>query len=278
MSCGGSRIFKAESRTYLAALQIETDKHPYFKRVWNIRHVLDENSPLLSTKARRMIEENNGCWPERLNDHSAVREHLHFNDCIVSFSGTANVSGSSVYAQKVYDFVDVIVGYTFANVLAIEKGLVVVDAELLNDVKEQIGGGAEPIRNLASEDRDLVAEAATTLMDGAKSAFEATKSATEGAAVTAKTVHGVATDTVFKTCEALRSGAVGTTVATYGVAVDAVSKSTEVLRTELQKIPQLPRQRQGGEHIDRSSGTPTDDGTDVEISETIGTDKQRYCI
>ena len=270
MTSDGSRICKAECQTYFAVLQIETDKHPYFKRVWNIRHILDENSPLLSAKARRMIEDNKGCWPERLNDHTAVREHLHFNDCIVSFSGTANVSGSAVYAQKVYDFVDVIIGYTFANVLAIEKGQVVVDGELLNDVKEQIGGGAEPIQNLASGDRNLIAEAATILTDGAKSAVDATMAATEGAAETVKAVHEVATDTVVKSAEALRSGAAGTAMATYGVAVDAVSKSTEALRTEVQKLPQLPRR--GGEPIDRSVGTTTDDGNVVEISDTTGTE------
>ena len=124
--------------------QIETDSHPFFKRVWNIRHVLNARSPLLTWKVRQMIQNNDGFWPESLNDHESIRSNLRFNDIVVSFSGSTNASGASVFSQHVYDYVDVNIGYTFANVLAKEKGRIIVDAELLNDVTEQVGGGAEP--------------------------------------------------------------------------------------------------------------------------------------
>jgi len=78
-------------------LDIETDTHPFFKRQWTIRHRLDETSPLLTQRARRKIAENDGHWPSEWNDHAVVRENLRFREIIVSFSGTANVSGSSVY-------------------------------------------------------------------------------------------------------------------------------------------------------------------------------------
>jgi hypothetical protein len=126
--------------------QVESDKHPYFKRVWNVRHVLNEYSPLLTPQVRRTLIENDGYWPEHLNNHESIRANIRFNDCIVSFSGTANASGSTVHAQKVYDFADINVGYSFSNVLRISNGFVVVDAALLNDVQEQSGGGGEPLR------------------------------------------------------------------------------------------------------------------------------------
>ena len=62
------------------------------------------------------------------------------------------MSGSSVYAHKVYDFVDVNIGYRFANLLAKkENGALVVDHCLINDVAEQHGGGAEPFQELDEE-------------------------------------------------------------------------------------------------------------------------------
>jgi hypothetical protein len=131
-------------------LEIETDSHPFFKRVWNIRHVLNETSPLLSHKARRRIAENKGHWPDTWNNAASVRHHIRWSEIIVNFSGTANASGSSVYAQKVYDYVDLNVGYAFATILALdEKGYLVVDGELLNDVMEQSGGGGEDFQNVS---------------------------------------------------------------------------------------------------------------------------------
>jgi hypothetical protein len=131
-------------------LEIETDSHPFFKRVWNIRHVLNETSPLLSNKARRRIVENKGHWPDTWNNAASVRHHIRWSEIIVNFSGTANASGSSVYAQKVYDYVDLNVGYAFATILALdEKGYLVVDGELLNDVMEQSGGGGEDFQNVS---------------------------------------------------------------------------------------------------------------------------------
>ena len=118
--------------------------HPYLKRVWNIRHVLNARSPILSHRARHMIESNQGAWPESLNNAERIREHLRFNDIIVSFTGTANASGTNVYSQTVYEHADVHIGYVFVNVIKVVNCRIVVDGSLLNDIVEQIGGGAEP--------------------------------------------------------------------------------------------------------------------------------------
>jgi predicted fused transcriptional regulator/phosphomethylpyrimidine kinase len=130
-------------------LHVETDSHPFFKRIWNIRHVLDEHSPLLSSVARRALQNNGGYWPEELNNHQSIRQHVHFQELVVSFGGTANVSGSSVYAQKVYAYQDLSVGYSFAPILGQDSsGALVVDHRLLNDVREQAGGGGEEISEI----------------------------------------------------------------------------------------------------------------------------------
>lgn len=140
-------------------LDIETDSHPFFKRVWIVRHKLDENSPLLSHEAQTAIKNNGGFWPREWNNYQDVRHHVHFNEIMVSLSGTANVSGNTVYSQKVYDYVDMNVGWRFAETLVRHpktKNLS-VDISLINDVLEQHGGGGEPFTDLIDVgDRDVV--------------------------------------------------------------------------------------------------------------------------
>lgn len=76
---GNSKL--APTRIY-HKLEMETDSHPFFKRVWQLRHRLDAESPLLTPTARAMIQENGGYWPKVLNEHSQIRKHLHFKEII----------------------------------------------------------------------------------------------------------------------------------------------------------------------------------------------------
>jgi hypothetical protein len=107
-------------------LNIETDRHPFMKRVWTIQHVLDASSPLISHTARSMIEQNNGCWPRELNNYEAIRKHLHFHEIIVNFSGTANVSGSTVFAVKVYEFFE----YVFVQDLSVDVAVCALQSSM----------------------------------------------------------------------------------------------------------------------------------------------------
>ncbi len=127
-------------------MMIEASEHPFFKRVWLGRHVLDETSPILTPKVRRQIRRNQGHWPESLNSYEEVRNSLRFNQILVSLNGVSNVSASDVYAQKIYDFVDINVGYEFVNILYKDNdGALKVDTSLINDVCEQHGGGGETL-------------------------------------------------------------------------------------------------------------------------------------
>lgn len=98
-------------------MSVEAGDHPFFKRVWLARHVLDEHSPIVKPRVRRLIRKNGGFWPTKLNKHEAVRNSLKFNQILVSLNGVSNVSASDVYAQKIYDFVDINIGYQFVNIL-----------------------------------------------------------------------------------------------------------------------------------------------------------------
>lgn len=132
------------SRKVFAKLVIESQEHPFFKRVWLGTHVLDHHSPLLRQAAKQMVQLNNGHWPQILNEPEAIRSCVKFDQILVSMSGTSSADCKSVYAQKVYDYVDLCVGYKFVNILYRDKrGCLNVDEDLLNDVVEQAGGGGE---------------------------------------------------------------------------------------------------------------------------------------
>lgn len=127
-------------------MRVTPSDHPFFKRVWLVKHILDHESPLLKPSIRRQIRQNGGQWPQKLNHHELIRESLQFNQILVSLNGLSNVSAIDVYAQRIYDFVDVNIGYQLVNILYRAKnGEVGVDIDLLNDVREQVGSGGEPL-------------------------------------------------------------------------------------------------------------------------------------
>jgi hypothetical protein len=134
------------SKRVYSKMNIEASEHPFFKHVWLGRHILDETSPILRPKVRRQIRRNHGFWPERLNSYQAVRDSLQFNQILVSLNGVSHVSASDVCAQNIYDWVDLCVGYEFVNILYRDAdGALKVDTDLVNDVREQKGGGGEPL-------------------------------------------------------------------------------------------------------------------------------------
>eukprot|EP00804_Cyclotella_cryptica_P011574 CCRYP_012084-RB/>CCRYP_012084-RB protein AED:0.04 eAED:0.04 QI:630/1/1/1/1/0.66/3/74/465 len=129
----------------LTKLSLDANEHPFFRRVWFGRHRLDENSPLLTQSARNKIKQNGGYWPSEWNHARGIRNNLHFRHLLVCLSGTSNANATSVYAQKVYDLVDVNVGYRFVPMnYHTPSGALKTDAYLLNAICEQRGGGGEP--------------------------------------------------------------------------------------------------------------------------------------
>jgi len=146
-TCSGGGLVP---RRIFSKIHVQPDTHPFFKRVWLVRHVLDETSPLLTKEAQALVQANDGFWPDVLNNHEAVRKSIAFNTILVSLSGTCNTNASTVFAHKTYDFVDVCIGYQFANVLYRDRttGALKVDKNILNDVREQYGGGGEPFENI----------------------------------------------------------------------------------------------------------------------------------
>jgi hypothetical protein len=123
--------------------------HPFFKRVFVLRHTLDHHSPLLTTVARQLVKCNGGMWPEELNSAESVKNAIRFDHLLVSLSGTSNVDANSVYSQTAYEFADLHVGYSFDNMIYRNEtdGALRVDTGLINDVLKQYGGGGEPLHH-----------------------------------------------------------------------------------------------------------------------------------
>jgi hypothetical protein len=146
------QVFEEDESGYLlpkrifSKLEVESPKHPLFNRSWLLRHVLDENSPLLTNYAREAVRRNNGCWPHDLNNHKDVRASIAFDQILVNFSGVSNAGGNSVYTQKFYDKTDLFVGYKYVSVLyTASEGSVAIDYDLAHDIMEQRRGEGEPI-------------------------------------------------------------------------------------------------------------------------------------
>jgi hypothetical protein len=157
-------------RRIMSHLELETDSHPSLKRVWILRHELNDKSPLLKGRARKMIADNGGKWPTELNTYQCVRESLCFHELSVLITGTSNATGAKVYKQHVYKFDNIIVGYSFVNMFHLnDQGMMSVDERRLNDVVEQHGGGGEPLK----EDKrkgNIVTHAVRTIADTTKQA------------------------------------------------------------------------------------------------------------
>jgi len=138
------RIKEEVPNQVFAKLVVESMEHPFFNRVWTIRHVLDESSPILKQEAKELIRLNNGHWPEDLNTAIGVRASINFTAILVSFSGTSNVDANSVYSQHAYTPMDIYIGYSFCNMLfRASDGSLGVDPRMLNVWEEQKGGGGE---------------------------------------------------------------------------------------------------------------------------------------
>ena len=134
-------------------LNIESPEHPFFKRVWLARHILDQDSPLLTKQTRKAIKQNGNHWPPELNNYESVKASIRFENILVSLSGTCNVDAYSVYAQKVYKYDDIIVGYRFVNMLYQRHSdlSLNVDISVLDDVCQQKGGGGEPFKQVTQD-------------------------------------------------------------------------------------------------------------------------------
>jgi len=145
---------KLAPRRVFAKIFVETPEHPFFRRVWIVRHRLNEESPLLKAPARHLVKSNSGFWPKELCSAESIRNSFHFHKFLVHLTGTSNADANSVYAQQTYDFSDVCVGYRFVNQLYRDEqdGTLRMDPNLINDIMEQAGGGSEKLSFKAGVD------------------------------------------------------------------------------------------------------------------------------
>lgn len=139
------------SPTIYSRVNLENDAHPFFTRVWTLRHKLDKNSPLLDRDAISIIQrfhsDGGVGLPPELNGFDQLRRHVKFEEISVTMSGTDHITGNNVYGHTSYTRMDLVVGYRFANTLIRNSKTngIGVDLSLLNDVLEQSGGGGEPL-------------------------------------------------------------------------------------------------------------------------------------
>ena len=136
-----------EIKTRFVNVSIEQPLHPYFERVWVVRHKLDEHSPLLKRDMRNRIKQNKGFWPGPFNNYDDIRFSLvNFKSLVLSVTGTDQDSEENVVARHVYDPSHIIIGYRFAEAVRVKPDNIFVDFSYINCVRKQNGELAEPIR------------------------------------------------------------------------------------------------------------------------------------
>eukprot|EP00804_Cyclotella_cryptica_P023748 CCRYP_011143-RA/>CCRYP_011143-RA protein AED:0.21 eAED:0.21 QI:303/1/1/1/0.75/0.6/5/3446/661 len=151
--------------------------HPYFSRVWILQHKLDSTSPLLKREVRKALHlrGKKAGWDPAMNRYQDIRAALvEFNSLRVILSGSSALSKSDVYAEKVYSYHDICVGWQYVGVCydvdnkdeyAVRSGCnnflpcrrrsgtglsenrTRVDFSLIHDIVPQRGGDYEPLES-----------------------------------------------------------------------------------------------------------------------------------
>lgn len=106
-----------KSQQVFYKLALKPSFHPYFSRVWFLRHTLDDTSPLLRRDVRKAIRDRCDGWDPSLNNYQDIRECLvEFSSLQIIMSGASALSRSEVYAEKTYSYEDVCVGWRYIAV------------------------------------------------------------------------------------------------------------------------------------------------------------------
>ena len=92
-------------KSFIYNLEVEPRTNPLFSRVWYVRHILDQHSPLLKPDVRNLIMLHHGRWPRELSDPTSIRNSiLEFRQVVVTLCGTSMVTLENVFYAKTYIF------------------------------------------------------------------------------------------------------------------------------------------------------------------------------
>jgi hypothetical protein len=124
-----------------AKIKMDPVRHPYFRTSWRVAHTLNQDSPLLSKALRKKIKDGGGYWPVEMNNHYDIRDHIDFDQFLVSFRGLSKATGNEVYAHQVYKKDDIKVGFQFKSILVQNpNGSIGVQPDDIDELKIQDGG------------------------------------------------------------------------------------------------------------------------------------------
>jgi len=147
---GGGSTLDLEKKVYYP-ISLTPNTHPHFSRIWYARHVLNEESPLLKREVRDMIAADKK-WDPDFNSWREIRDCLNpFISLRVTLSGTSAVSASTVFAEHVYEFDDVCVGWRFAN-MVYEKKVGIYNRSWWRRFGRPFGLTGEPVQAEGDED------------------------------------------------------------------------------------------------------------------------------
>merc|ERR1719215_1629235 len=112
----------------------ENSENLLFNKCWMLKHILDKRSPLVRPDIKeKMIESSDGTiyWPCELTVEDGS-QNLHccegisnslsfFKHMVVSIKALSEASGQSLFANKVFSFGQILVGYEHVDMSYLEK-------------------------------------------------------------------------------------------------------------------------------------------------------------
>ena len=132
-----NKLLKAVNASKEKEIQLLNPRRHLFSRIWEIKHELNIDSPLLTESFKNEMKYNNCKWPRRLSRKNLDGIFVSFGSLVVSIKATSESSAAEVFSHYVYSNEQMYVNFSPVELLYTEKkdsDSYFVDFELIDDI------------------------------------------------------------------------------------------------------------------------------------------------
>jgi len=132
-----NKLLKAVNASKEKEIQLLNPRRHLFSRIWEIKHELNIDSPLLTESFKNEMKYNNCKWPRRLSRKNLDGVFVSFGSLVVSIKATSESSAAEVFSHYVYNNEQMYVNFSPVELLYTEKkdsDSYFVDFELIDDI------------------------------------------------------------------------------------------------------------------------------------------------
>lgn len=132
-----NKLLKAVNASKEKEIQLLNPRRHLFSRIWEIKHELNVDSPLLTESFKNEMKDNNDKWPRRLSRKNLDGIFVSFGSLVVSIKATSESSAAEVFSHYVYNNEQMYVNFSPVELLYTGKkdsDSYFVDFELIDDI------------------------------------------------------------------------------------------------------------------------------------------------